>query len=48
MNKLEVSRSPVRETEHDMQDIFEVRISFESIGIRNSIANLTDEIRDSS
>lgn len=33
-------------TEQDMQDIFEVRMCFETIGIRNSVDKLTDEIRE--
>ena len=33
-------------TEQDMLDIFEVRLCFESIGIRNSIEVLNDEIQE--
>lgn len=33
-------------TEQDMQNIFEVRICFETVGIRRSVDNLTDEIRE--
>ena len=34
-------------TTKDMQDIFEVRMCFETIGIQKSAQNLTDEIRKS-